>query len=63
MHESRRMEQHTPCMVGPRLYARAACLFLGGSVFQHSELGPRCLASRGVAVSSNTLCVWVRGPK
>jgi hypothetical protein len=53
-HESRRMEQHTPCMVGPHACMRAPRLFLGGSEFQHSEQGPRCLASRGVAVSSNT---------
>jgi len=53
-HESRRMEQHTPCMVGPHACMRAPRLFLGGSEFQHSELGPRCLASRGVAVSSNS---------
>jgi hypothetical protein len=52
-HESRRMEQHTPCMVGPHACMRAPRLFLGGSEFQHSEQGPRCLASRGVAVSSN----------
>jgi hypothetical protein len=47
------MEQHTPCMVGPHACMRAPRLFLGGSEFQHSEQGPRCLASRGVAVSSN----------